>query len=189
MATYSLAMFPRVIGLAPGPDIEKMRSWERTSKSRNNRLPASTPSPIPPSASVCLAAGSGVRCLEAPAITSPPLSPGCSRSPGEQAASTRAASKTTSVRTGLREGPPPALLGKVPAKARPLRNHLRHDFLGDVEVRVDFLHVVVLLQGVDQAQRLPRRSRVEVDAILGLHGDLRVLVRDLPLTESIPDGR
>ena len=34
------------------------------------------------------------------------------------------------------------------------------DALGDVEVRVDILHVVVLLEGVHQSQELPRRRLV-----------------------------
>src|ERR671913_934894 len=72
---------------------------------------------------------------------------------------------------------------------RRLARDLGHNVFGYIEVRVDLLHVVVLFQGVDQTQGLPRRPRVKVDAVLGLHGDLRILVRDVGPTKRLPDGR
>src|SRR5215210_8333477 len=77
-----------------------MRSLDLTSKIRKDRSPASTPSPIPPSGSVCAncsVAVSEVRCLEAPEITS--LSPPLPSSAEEHAeVSSKAVTSTASIR-------------------------------------------------------------------------------------------
>jgi len=62
-------------------------------------------------------------------------------------------------------------------------HHNRHDLVAYVEVGVDFLDVVVLFEGVYEAEGLPRGAGVEVDAVLGLHRDLGVLVRDARIIE------
>src|SRR5918993_1647985 len=117
MATYSLEVFPRVTGLLPGPDMAYTRSWVRTSKMRKDRLPISTPSPIPPSVSDCFGARSTVRCLEAPEITSPCLPFPWSLE--EHAEQSKTASRVTRVRNFLVQGPRSTLPAQMPAKREP----------------------------------------------------------------------
>src|SRR5215212_9146942 len=164
-----------------------MRSLDLTAKIRKNRSPASTPSPIPPSVVTCFGARSGARSLEAPEITPPSPPFPSSREQAEPASN--ATNKATSIRLFLMQSPIRPHKQRCRLTRGPLRNHLRHDLFRDVEVRVDFLHIVVLFEGIDQAQSLPRRPRVEVDAVLGLHGDLRVLVRYIRLAYGLPEGR
>src|SRR4051812_22548419 len=65
----------------------------------------------------------------------------------------------------------------------------RHNFVRNVEVGVDFLSVVVLFEGVDEPEGLLRGPHVEVHAVLGLHGDLRVLERSPGLFEALAHRR
>jgi hypothetical protein len=83
-----------------------MRSFERTSKIRKERSPASTSLPIPPSGSICSSEGSGLRCLEEPAITSSSPTFPCPPVPEEQAGLTsKAASNSTRIRLFLIQSP------------------------------------------------------------------------------------
>src|SRR4029079_4073286 len=63
-----------------------------------------------------------------------------------------------------------------------------HDLLGDVEVRVDRLHVVQVFERFDQPQHLPRLSAIHRDRRLRQHRDLGGGDRNARLPQGLAHG-
>ena len=75
------------------------------------------------------------------------------------------------------------------AVAAPGLHRLQH-LLGDVEVRPDVLHVVVLLERLDQPDQLLRgRLLGDLDRRLGDHRQLGGLDLEARVLDGLPDGR
>src|SRR3954454_3266525 len=91
----------------------------------------------------------------------------------------------------LRQTGAPAAPGRAPETSRPPRASGRdglQDLLGDVEVGVDALDVVVVLELVDQPEDLARLLLGDLDGALGDHGQLgRGVPQPAPL-ERVADG-
>src|SRR5690242_13166120 len=64
---------------------------------------------------------------------------------------------------------------RIPRRRPDLARDALEDVRGDVEVRVDRVHVVEVLQRVDEPEQLRRSVLVQRDERLGALGDLGVL--------------